>query len=154
MSGLRSLVILLGVLALSSCVSNVGHEQPFAASLGKDLTMKRKAYLFQGEGWSGWDIYVAGPKPQIRLGSEARKSVYGDLKFNVEVPAGTRLRLKRVLRFMGDGWTSVQAEGRLFRPDSAEPITFFYDWAYEGVVERAPWEDLSVPAERRTKDAF
>ncbi len=144
---LYKILVCLALLPLASCVSTVGHRSPLYTYVGKDLSTKRRAFLYETEVWKGSDFYFSAPKKRPCLGEYDHAAEWEKSARIADVPVGTPLKIRTVKRFLAD-YDAVQAEGEIYLSGSARPTMFFYMWAFDGVVKRAPWEDDSIPEER------
>jgi hypothetical protein len=140
---LRGILVCLALSLLTSCVSGVSGRLPYSSYVGKDLTTKRKSFLYATETDTGWFDFYFGPKKRPCL-SEYPAAEWQRSTMLGDVPVGTHLKIKTVKRFRADN-NVVQAEGQIYLPGSAKPTTFFWLWAFDSQVERAPWDDDSVP---------
>jgi len=117
---------------------------PYRLYVGKEIVTKRESFLYETRGWRGLDVFLLPPQNRLFLAESLPYDLPVDKK---PVPAGTRLMIKSVKKFVTGDTFHTQAEGILWLAGSEEETTFFYNWAFENTINTAPWEDLPMDKE-------
>jgi hypothetical protein len=143
------LLVLCGGCILPGRSYQVVKYEPFSSYMVHDLTIKRTTYLFKERFMPASMFDVTSPlfddkryiQEQMREG-----------KVLAILPPGTVVHLVGVRRWW-DGESGVQhfeARGEVTLPQTEEKVTFIFGW--EGLpsdsIQRAPWDDDSVPQKR------
>ncbi len=61
------------------------------------------------------------------------------------LPVGSMIRVHKVQVEIGDGYQGIIAYGTTKLTDQDKTVPFSYSWGFFEKLERAPWEDSSVP---------
>jgi len=146
------IIIFTGLLLL--CVGcrhgyPVTNKAPFASYVGHDLTLKRTAVLCKGP-W--FEIGPSSMKDASFTNSrDFRAGVRrADIRLVATLPSGTVVRLDKI-EFAWDeeaGAGSFVVWGKTLLPDTGHKVTFTYFWGMADTMNRAPWDDDSVPTSR------
>ena len=64
------------------------------------------------------------------------------------LPIGSIIRVHKVQVEIGDGYQEIVAYGTAKLPDQEKTVPFTYSWGFSEKLDRAPWEDSSVPESR------
>lgn len=139
----RFVPILLAVGLTAGCTTHLPRHQPYRDSIGRTLPLQREMLLQRQSG--------------VRFGAPT----YGIVplrwdRFAVEkLPVGTPVTITSVVRWNGFDSHTIEAIGDVTRPSTGEKVRFSYLWGSVLVtngatiaLERAPWEDASVPEQR------
>ena len=162
---MRSSVLILLAITITGCHTpwNVTSYEPYSNYVGRTLTLKRHAFLFRdnlGIELSDGSLYVEMASASVgldkfkRMSISEREAVLARFRITnepthiAELPAGTTLWLRKVTRHKDfECGYKVEAQGDVSSPNNVQPVRFRYFWGY-GRLDRAPWEDDTVPLDR------
>ena len=149
--GLPKQVIHVGLFALAVLLTNIAcnHDlsnlPPYSQYVGKTVTLKRDTHLWRPPAFL----------KKYTLGDSAH---YGDSQDVGRLRAGTTLIVRGTVYQDGIDATYIFAVGSGVDPASRQSVEFEYVWDYyssdvnepthPGCMNRAPWEDETVPAFR------
>lgn len=127
----------------------VTDQAPFASYVGHDLTLKRSAVLCEGPWFEIGPPYMhdASFTNSVEFRAGVRRA---DIRLVATLPSGTVVRLDKV-NFAWDeeaGAGSFIAWGKTALPDTRNELGFTYFWGMVDSIDRAPWDDDSVPSHR------
>lgn len=130
-------------LLTAGCVTNLSHNAPYEAYLNQPLPLRTDMRLARGGGiWPGDPGYSVVPWEW--------KSFGGD-----KLPAGTPVTITSIIRCNAFDTVKIEARGRITVPYTREVVRFSYLWGTVSVsngvtmsLNRAPWEDSSIPERR------
>jgi hypothetical protein len=127
----------------------VTNQAPFASYMGHDLTLKRATLLLKPSGFIEGTFGPLNMKDtSVTNSSDFRLGYYGSV--TAILPAGTVVRLGKI-EFAWDeeaGAGSFIASGKTALPGTEHKVTFSYFWGMPDTMNRAPWDDDSVPTNR------
>lgn len=139
--GLRAALLAFLCLAAASCASSLSNLPPYNQFAGRTVTLLEPMALVRQSGYNPYsDIILVRPSELEPLPSDWR--IVGNL------PVGTPVTITSVKWIKTDntgGW--ILAVGVVASSGEFAGKKFTYFWGDE-TLNRAPWEDRSVPAER------
>jgi hypothetical protein len=126
---------------------DVTDREPFSHYVRRDLALKRTTFLWKEKGFPhGWlDMTdIANP---VFQDVDVRR---GDVQHVATLPSGTIIQLRQVARNW-DGEAGVAdfvAWGDVTLPHTMKRVEFKYFWGLIDAIDRAPWDDETVPPKR------
>jgi hypothetical protein len=140
----------VAALLASSCVSNLGHLQPFSQYQGKTVTLLRECNLYWCTAWMGGEasMWFTGPSTNAVCLVPVESKFYAHTRDGLlyTLSPGSRVTIKTIRNVIVESFSGVEVLGEVTIDSGV--VRFLYQWGDRDYLERAPWEPLGVPEER------
>jgi hypothetical protein len=161
---MRNILIGIVCVLLTGCIASTAdltRREPYSQTTGTEQTLKREVLLCRIKDRINREYIV------MRIFSKERElhalfdkaglfdSFYRERVCDGEVmslPAGTRVRVDKVIGHTSLGGGEIVVLGRVVVPGLGKRVAFQYGWEVDSSntfkLPRAPWEDETVPVKR------
>ena len=138
---------------LCGCVSPLEKYSPYSAIAGREVVVCREAFLYRcyASPDLGLDMWIGGHSTNAvcLVSSDPRRWTYHLFEKIHILQPGQPLLIDRIDNVINEGFATVEVRGRVSIGGTDKK--FIYQWGEGGELERAPWENDSVPASRQIR---